>query len=285
MNVDREDRISDTSSAAPSKLPILAIAAGVVVLALIAILFFGRNAEEPQQPIVKIDSTPPATPAQVAPEPAVAPPPATEAPPVIPESPATPPPPPLPALSESDDEVRATLGDVLPDALDASLKSDQLISRAAVVLSNFGLGKVIRDKLALPRPTGKFAVDERSVDSVFLSQSNYSRYDLAVDTLTDIDTSSAATWFRRYEPLFDMAYAELGESTQTARGSIKAGIRVLLDATYPEEPPALIQPAVFYKYADPALERQPDSVKVLIRMGPENRLRVLNWLQELNKKL
>lgn len=280
MNVDDDDRIATPSRNSRSRAGLIALVLGLLGLGVIALVYTGRNADTPEQPAISINTAPP--PASLEP-PAASTPPASE--------PATPPvtrepvsesntqaPPPLPALSDSDDEVRATLGDLLTPPLSDVLKPEQLIARAAVVLTNTAAGKVVRDKLPMPRPAGKFVVDERGPDELYLSPANYPRYNGLVNALVMLDARRLADWFRRYEPVFDMAYAEMGESRQSARTDLVASIDLLLNASYPTQEPALIQPAVFYKYADRALEQQPDSIKLLIRMGPQNRAKVLDWL-------
>lgn len=44
---------------------------------------------------------------------------------------------------------------------------------------------------------------------------------------------------------------------------------------------AVVQPKVFYEYADPALEALPSGQKILLRMGPDNAARTKAKLKEI----
>lgn len=178
--------------------------------------------------------------------------------------------PPLPSLESSDAEVRATLGDMLPAAAQPALAPAELIRRMAVMADSFGRGKLLRDRLPLPAPTGKMQVTERD-ERVFLAVGNATRYDALTDIVAAMDPETGARWFDRYEPLLQEAWAELGNDGGSVRGAVIGGLDLMLAAPDLEGEIELIQPAVFYKYADPSLESLPDVQKLLIRVGPANR--------------
>lgn len=178
--------------------------------------------------------------------------------------------PPLPGLATSDEEVRASLQDVLPPPVQPALGADELIRRLAAMASSFARGKVLRDKLALPGAKGTLRVEERG-DRIYLSVENTSRYDALVDTVASLDVDALARWFRRYEPLMQQAWAELGDGEGDVRGAILQGLDVLIAAPDLQGDIELVQPSVFYRYADPAIEALPDSQKLMIRIGQGNR--------------
>lgn len=184
---------------------------------------------------------------------------------------------PLPALADSDDEVRGTLTELLPVTLHPSLAPSSLVARAASLLDSFAHGRVVRDKLPLPTVPGKTVAIERG-GQLFLDPANHARYDTLVSALESIDAKALAHWYLRYEPLLQQACTELGNGDIRARTLLLGGIDTMLGA--PIAPPqiALVQPAVFYKFADPALESLPDSQKLLLRIGPHNREIVTAWL-------
>ncbi|HET7131776.1 MAG TPA: DUF3014 domain-containing protein, partial [Gammaproteobacteria bacterium] len=51
------------------------------------------------------------------------------------------------------------------------------------------------------------------------------------------------------------------------------------------EPVRLVQPSVYYKYADPKLEALSAGQKLLIRMGPDNAAAVKAKLREIQAEL
>jgi Protein of unknown function (DUF3014) len=198
--------------------------------------------------------------------------------------PAEPPVPPLPALAQSDAEVRTTLADIVPATAHPSLAPDNLVARAAALADAFARGKLVRDKLPLPAMPGKLIVVERE-ERTFLDTANYARYDAVVAAFAEMDTAALARWYLRYEPLLQQAYAELGNGEARVRDAILGGIELMLAAPAPAGELELTQPAVFYKYADPALESLPESQKLLIRMGPRNRAIIVAQLQRLREAL
>jgi hypothetical protein len=198
--------------------------------------------------------------------------------------PAEPAAPPLPALAQSDVEVRTTLAEIIPAPAHASLAPDNLLARAAALADGFARGRLVRDKLPLPAVPGKLIVVERG-ERIFLDTANHARYDAVVAAFAELDTAALARWYQRYEPLLQQAYEELGDGEASVREAILGGIELMLAAPVPAGELELKQPAVFYKYADPALEALPESQKLLIRMGPRNRAIIVGKLGQLRQAL
>ncbi len=271
MQAEGSDRIGGPP---PRKRPLLfaVLAIGVIAALVWAVrsLMISTDTRLPPiavQTVGQQAPVPSATPAPAEQSASVAPPQATQVPPV--ES-ATPDAPPLPALESSDDEVRASLSDVLPPAAQSALAPTELLRRIAVMADSFGRGKLLRDRLPMPAPTGKMQVTERD-DRIFLAPENFSRYNALTDMVAGVDADATARWFGRYEPLLQQAWGELGTNGGSVRGALIAGLDLLLAAPDLEGEIELVQPAVFYKYADPELESLADVQKLLIRVGPGNR--------------
>lgn len=178
--------------------------------------------------------------------------------------------PPLPALEASDEEVRASLSDLLPQAAQTLLAPTELLRRVAVLADSFGRGKILRDRLPLPMPAGRMDVTERD-ERLFLAPGNFTRYNALTDIVAAIDADASARWFARYEPLLQQAWGELGNEGGSVRSALIAGLDLMLAAPELEGEIELVQPAVFYKYADPELESLADVQKFLLRVGPGNR--------------
>jgi Protein of unknown function (DUF3014) len=268
MRAEQQDRVGDPTTR--RRRPLLFIVAALLALGLLGLALQAvlRSTAPVTQPVTLQPATPaPEPPAQAA---------GSILAPVAPadtqsliEQPAAQPP--LPALEHSDPEVRATLSDVLPPVAQAALAPDELLRRTVVLASNFARGKLLRDKLPLPAPAGKLAVTMRG-DRIYLSATNHARYDALADAAAQLDADAVARWFTRYEPLLQEAWKELGAEQGDVRGAVLAGLDLMLAAPDLEGEIELVQPSVFYKYADPALEALPDTQKLLIRVGPNNRM-------------
>ena len=68
-------------------------------------------------------------------------------------------------------------------------------------------------------------------------------------------------------------------------GETRNAIDNLLATPEVTGPVSLVQPAVFFRYADPGLEALSAGQKLLLRMGPENAAVVKVKLAELRKEL
>jgi len=287
MRAEDDERITaprepGRGMARPALFALLALA--LVVLTAVAVRELLRATPVPgmSQVALPAGGTPPASTAAPATAPAAGP--AAPAAPLEPPPSAAPVEPPLPALAESDAEVRSTLADILPAALQPGLAPDNLLARAAALADGFSRGRLVRDKLPLPAMPGKLIVAERD-GRMFLDAANHARYDTVVAACAELDTAALARWYRRYEPLLQQAWVELGNNDVPVREAILGGIDLMLAAPAPAGELELKQPAVFYKYADPALESLPESQKLLIRMGPRNRALVVAQLERLREAL
>ena len=59
----------------------------------------------------------------------------------------------------------------------------------------------------------------------------------------------------------------------------------MLNAPIIREPIALVAPSAMYKFADPELEALPDAQKLIMRMGPDNILKLKTKLQQIQSAL
>lgn len=184
---------------------------------------------------------------------------------------------PLPPPSGNDEEVRQELAALLPPTLHPSLAPENLLARSVAVIESLSHGRLVRDKLPLPPVPGKLLVIERD-GHVYLDPANHARYEMLVDAIGGIDADTLSSWYLRHEPLLQRAYRELGNGNAHVRNALLDGIATMLAAPPTPETIRLIQPAVFYRFADPALEALPDTQKLLLRIGPRNRLLIEHQL-------
>ena len=99
------------------------------------------------------------------------------------------------------------------------------------------------------------------------------------------DTRQVAALYKRYYPLFQQAYTELGYPDGYFNNRLVEVIDHLLQTPEVTGPIKLTQPGVFYQYADPTLEELSAGQKLLIRMGSENAASLKMKLRELRREV
>jgi hypothetical protein len=187
----------------------------------------------------------------------------------------------LPPLSESDELVREALsGSLLPDDW---VSQEDLLRRLAVLVENGARGEYPRRQLDFLAPQGKFKIREQG-QILFIDPQNFQRYDGFLDILESIPTESLAGLLNDTTPLLEEALAELG-STESPSAQLLAAIDQVLAVPVIRGDIELIQPKVFYEYADPALEGLSALQKQALRLGPDNLTRLKNYLMELRLRL
>jgi len=76
--------------------------------------------------------------------------------------------------------------------------------------------------------------------------------------------------YERLYPLFQQSYEDLGYPGKYFNDRLVEVIDHLLQAPEAAGPVPLVQPKVFYEYADADLESRSAGQKLLMRMGPAN---------------
>jgi len=194
-------------------------------------------------------------------------------------------PPSIPVLAESDDYVRATW-QTLSDNEQFSgwLGTDSLMQKAVAVIDGFAKGSVARKILPFQSPKEPFKVS-READRIYLDDANFERYSDFIDLITAVPPEAVANSFHQLRPLFEESYDELGYSGEKVDNALIAAIDQMLATPEVTGPIALKQPAVMYQFADPELEALPAVQKQIIRMGPQNREKLLTYLGRLRASL
>ena len=190
---------------------------------------------------------------------------------------------PLPPLGESDGPLAAALaGFANAGDLAKALVSEQLIRRLVVTVDNLPRERLAMNDRAFKRVPGELIV--RSRDGTYsLNPSNEARYVPLVTLAKTVGAENAAQLYLRFYPLFDQAYRELGTPGRHFNDRLVQVIDHLLATPVVDAPIALVQPKVFYEFADPALEARSAGQKMLIRMGSVNQAQVKAWLQTFRK--
>lgn len=269
---------------------VIAVAATLVLLVFTGYQLLQREEldEGPSEPVPAAETVEPAPPPEPRypieePEPETAPDPtASQA-----ETPAQPAGPTLPPLEESDEPFTESVDELLPEddgpALDLR---DRLIRKIVATVDGLEREALPERVRPLEPVPGSFRVSGKvDGDLYILSPANYERYDALVNAAAEIDLSRAADVYRRYYPLFQQAWAELGYPDSYFNDRLVVVIDQLLATPDVADPVRLVRPHVLYKFENPVLEGLSPGQKLLIRMGPENRATVKTLLRQFRAEI
>jgi hypothetical protein len=257
------------------------IGLAVVVAVAIGAYFFLTSAPEPEIPPVVSEPEP-------EPEPSVdlEPEPESETADSGEPAPAPEPQRQLPPLNESDEAVRKDLLGLAPDgALGRWLVSDEVIRKWVAAVNAASSGQMMAKNRPYNSPKGSLVVEKEGATGMVLSEENYQRYDTPVRLLANMNNEAAIKLYRFWYPRLQEAFAELGMKNRTFHDQVLKAIDVALDAPQADQPIQLVRPSVYYKFADPKMEKLPGVHKLMIRMGPDNAERVKAKLRELKSEL
>lgn len=256
----------------------------VLAVGVAAALWFywsqGRSPERPAERPAAETAEPPVTeepgePDHPLPEPAPA---ATERPALQP----------LPPLDESDEYFEMALTDLFGDALEEPLVDQRLIERLVATVDNLPRGELAERIKPLDTVPGQFDVKEQNDSTAedpryTIDPSNYERYDPLVAMVANTGAQDMAELYRRFYPLLQKAYADLGYPDAYFNDRVVEVIDHLLATPEVEGPVELVRPHVLYEYADPELEELSSGQKALIRIGSENAAVVKQKLREFRE--
>jgi hypothetical protein len=252
-----------------------------IVLALVAASGLGYYLWQQQQ-ARQAGATPPAPPAQTAP-PAAAAPQGVEHP--IEEAKASVPPAveqkPLPALMVSDTTMQNTLADLFGQAaLGRMFYEDSIVHRFVSTVDNLPRKTLPLRYLPLKPPGGTFAASGND-EAMAIAGDNAARYAPYVQLAEAVDAKTLVGIYVHFYPLLQEDYRALGYPNGYFNDRLVQTIDDLLSAPEVSAPPALVQPKVFYQYADPDLESRSAGQKIMMRMGPDNAARIKAKLREI----
>lgn len=187
----------------------------------------------------------------------------------------------LPPLARSDAFIRERLEAFgLPAEW---VGQDDLVRRLAVVTDAVTRGEWPRRPLRFLQAPGPFRVIERD-GKLYPDPRNATRYEPDLELLESIEPAATARFLELIEPLLGEALAELGLTT-SGDLALREAIDAVLETPVEPGPYALVQPKVFYEYADPAVEARAPFEKQLLRLGPENAARLKTYLRRVKESL
>ena len=192
---------------------------------------------------------------------------------------------PLPALEDSDNAIQEALEPLFSTRqLDTLLNFDGFINRVVVTVDNLPRVKLPIQRLPTNPPHGKFIVKQEG-GAIEIDPDNYKRYKKYVALIEGMDSRKLAVVYFHFYPLFQDAYRDLGYKSAYFNDRVVAAIDDLLATPEVHDPVRLVQPSVFYKYADARLENLSAGQRLMIRIGSDNAARVKAKLRELRDAL
>jgi Protein of unknown function (DUF3014) len=191
----------------------------------------------------------------------------------------------LPTLADSDQLVQDSLAGVLGrDPVARFLVPQNIVRHMVVTADNLPRRKLAVELRPL-RPTPGQTVIATQGDLVTLGEANFARYTPLTRVAQSVDVKALAVVYQRLYPLFQQAYEDLGYPDRYFNDRLVEVIDNLLEAPEVPAPIPLVQPKVFYEYADASLEARSAGQKLLIRMGPANARIIKAKLKEFRAEI
>jgi len=198
----------------------------------------------------------------------------------------------LPTLNESDAGVLAALQELRGESLLRLIVPQEVLRKFVLAVNGIQEGKVVHEYRPIVSPPPPFIseqftvmVEGVAVDQERVSMNNFQRYEPYVTTLALIDPDAAVALYKRFYPLMAEAFKELGLKKSNFHTVMIGAIDNILAAPDVGGDLLLVHPKVFYQYADPSLEKLPQTHKLMLRMGPENARSVKASLRQLRARL
>lgn len=188
----------------------------------------------------------------------------------------------IPPLADSDEAAWSSLSSLVGDdgAL-AVLLRDHLVQRLVVLVDNLPQRSLSQRALPYRPLQTPIATSSEGEGEVLDNTANARRYAPFVRAFVHVDVHALADAYRRFYPLFQQAYAELGTQGYF-NDRLVAVIDHLLQTPTPKLPLAVVPgPAGKLRFADPALESLSVGQKALLRLAPEQAEAVKRQLRAL----
>lgn len=209
--------------------------------------------------------------------------------PVVVETPQmveTPPSPtPLPKLSESDQFfVDALTSIVRLKYLTSFFRTDRIIGNFVATIDNLPTKRAPMKVMPVERAAGTLLVN-KSDEEIFISEQNSARYKRYMNFADAVDAQELVALYIRLYPLFQQAYEELGYPDKHFNDRLLVALDDMLDAPNITEPVKVMQPNVFYLYADADLEERSIGQRILMRIGSRNEQKLKSKLRAIKQEL
>ncbi|MBE9538835.1 MAG: DUF3014 domain-containing protein [Proteobacteria bacterium] len=188
-------------------------------------------------------------------------------------------------LEQSDQALRLALADAgTSNLLMTTLAADNLVQRCAGVVDGLSQGHVPYKALPIKRPAGKFSIVSIDKQS-YMDPTSYQRYDAYAAAIADLNTDTLVSAFNIFRPLLEQAYAGLGYPADEFDNALIRSLDRILVTPELHEPLAVKRKESVYLYVDSRFESLSGVQKLLLRMGPDNIVRIKSQAMALRQAL
>lgn len=188
---------------------------------------------------------------------------------------------PLPALADSDDEVLAAIATLTgSDTTRVWLYPEHVIERIVATVDALPRQKLAQRVWPLKPVAGEFIVVDGEQARAIAAE-NAARYVPYVRAFDALDSTATIAAYRRWYPLLQRAYRQLGYPDAQFNDRLLQVIDHLLVAPTPPDPIAVQFNGVLYEFVDPALQSASVGHKLMLRMGADNARIVKRKLKRL----
>jgi hypothetical protein len=190
----------------------------------------------------------------------------------------------LPPLDSSDGSMLTALLGVFGGRLSAYLEPRDLVRNFVVTIDNLPRRTLPAQRSPL-RPAPGMFVTTNAGQGLVIADANAQRYAPYVQLFEHVETARIVAFYVRHYPLFQQAYRELGYPAGHFNDRLVEAIDLLLATPEAGARLRVVQPKVFFEYADRDLEALPSGQKLMLRIGPENSVVVKRKLREIRELL
>lgn len=187
----------------------------------------------------------------------------------------------LPPLDASDAVMLAALQTLWSGGGIASfLEPRDLIRNFVATVDNLPRHALAAQKSPVKPVAGSFGTASAG-NGLVIGESNPLRYAPYVRLLESVDAKGLVTLYARHYPLFQQAYRELGYPNGHFNDRLVEAIDLMLATPESQAALKVVQPKIFYEFADRDLEQLPAGQKLMLRIGRENAALVNKRLREI----
>lgn len=198
---------------------------------------------------------------------------------------ALPTPAPLPALGDSDNLVLDALAGLIDNkTLLHIFHAERIIRHIVATVDNLPRKRAPMNVMPVKRAAGEFITVGKEAN-LTIGPQNAARYSPYVKIAQLTDTKKLVELYVRLYPLFQQAYEELGYPQLYFNDRLIVALDDLLAAPDIKEPVRLVQPGVYYLFAEPGLEERSSGQRILMRIGSSYATVIKDKLREIRQEL
>jgi len=191
----------------------------------------------------------------------------------------------LPDLANSDQYFKLELTDLFGEQIGKLLAGSGIIEKVVATVDNLPRKHVAERLRPVTALDGAFVVDQIGDDQYSISDESYRRFDPLVAIIARANVNDLTDLYRRFYPLFQSAYVDLGYPNAYFNDRLVEAIDDLLATPDLSGPVMLARPHVLYEFADPGIESRSSGQKLLLRMGSENAAIIKKKLRGLRAEI